>query len=91
MLTLGTFNEGMSAGRGFFAVAVVVLGRWTPHGVAGAALLFGAASALGVISQTHQWGLPFPVSLALPYVITLIALASLRGRAAAPAALGSRD
>lgn len=91
MLTLGTFNEGMSAGRGFIAVAVVVLGRWTPHGIAGAALLFGAASALGVISQTHQWGMPFPVSLALPYVITLIALASLRGRAAAPAALGSRD
>lgn len=91
MLTLGTFNEGMSAGRGFIAVAIVVLGRWTPLGVAGASLLFGAASALGVLSQTHQWGLPFPVSLALPYVITLIALASLRGRAAAPAALGARD
>ena len=91
MLTLGTFNEGMSAGRGFIAVAIVVLGRWTPHGVAGAALLVGAASALGVVSQTYQWGLPFSVSLALPYVITLIALASVRGRAASPAGLGARD
>lgn len=91
MLTLGTFNEGMSAGRGFIAVAIVVLGRWTPHGVAGAALLFGGSSALGVVSQTYQWGLPFPVSLALPYVITLLALASVRGRAASPARLGARD
>lgn len=87
---VGTFTEGMSSGRGFIAIAVVVLGRWTPLGVAGAALLFGAASALQYLSQTMGWHLPYQVSLAFPYVLTLVALAGVRGRAAAPAALGQR-
>jgi simple sugar transport system permease protein len=87
---VGTFVEGMSAGRGFIAIAIVVLGRWTPLGVAGAALLFGAASALQYLSQAMGWNLPYQVPLAFPYVLTLVALASVRGRAAAPAALGRR-
>jgi ABC-type uncharacterized transport system permease subunit len=87
---VGTFVEGMSAGRGFIAIAIVVLGRWTPMGVAGAALLFGAASALQYLSQAMGWNLPYQVPLAFPYVLTLVALASVRGRAAAPAALGQR-
>jgi simple sugar transport system permease protein len=87
---VGTFVEGMSAGRGFIAIAIVVLGRWTPLGVAGAALLFGAASALQYLSQAMGWNLPYQVPLAFPYVLTLVALASIRGRAAAPAALGQR-
>jgi ABC-type uncharacterized transport system permease subunit len=87
---VGTFAEGMSAGRGFIAIAIVVLGRWTPLGVAGAALLFGAASALKFLSQAMGWAMPYEASLALPYVLTLVALAGVRGRAAAPAALGER-
>jgi ABC-type uncharacterized transport system permease subunit len=87
---VGTFAEGMSAGRGFIAIAIVVLGRWTPLGVAGAALLFGAASALKFFSQAMGWAMPYEASLALPYVLTLVALAGVRGRAAAPAALGER-
>jgi simple sugar transport system permease protein len=87
---VGTFAEGMSAGRGFIAIAIVVLGRWPPIGVAGAALLFGAASALKFLSQAMGWAMPYEASLALPYVLTLIALAGVRGRAAAPAALGQR-
>ena len=47
----GTFAEGMSAGRGFIAIAIVVLGRWHPLGVALAALVFGAASALQFLLQ----------------------------------------
>lgn len=85
---VGTFNEGMSAGRGFIAIAIVVLGRWTPFGAAGAALVFGAAFALQFAFQSLGWDLPYPVFLALPYVLTLILLATLRGRAAAPAELG---
>lgn len=88
---VGTFAEGMSAGRGFIAIAIVVLGRWTPLGVAGAALLFGAASALKFLSQAMGWAMPYEASLALPYLLTLIALAGVRGRGAAPAALGERN
>ena len=87
---VGTFNEGISAGRGFIAIAIVVLGRWSALGVTGAALLFGAASALQYLAQAMGWGLPYQFSLALPYVLTLIALAGTRGRSAAPAALGVR-
>lgn len=85
---VGTFAEGMSAGRGFIAIAIVVLGRWTPFGVAGAALVFGAASALQTLAQTMGWAMPYQLPLAFPYVLTLVLLASARGRAAAPAALG---
>jgi simple sugar transport system permease protein len=85
---VGTFTEGMSAGRGFIAIAIVVLGRWTPFGTAGAALVFGAAFALQFAFQSLGWDLPYQVFLALPYVLTLLLLATLRGRAAAPAELG---
>ena len=86
----GTFAEGMSAGRGFIAIAVVALGRWHPLGVALAALLFGAASALQYLFQAMGWAVPYQLFLALPYVLTLLALALVRGRATAPAALGQR-
>ncbi len=88
---VGTFAEGMSAGRGFIAIAIVVLGRWTPFGVAGAALVFGGASALQILAQTMGWAIPYQVPLAFPYMLTLVLLASTRGRTAAPAALGQRS
>ena len=84
----GTFAEGMSAGRGFIAIAIVVLGRWRPLGVALAALFFGAASASQFVFQALGWAVPYQVFLALPYLLTLAALAGLAGRVRAPAALG---
>ena len=84
----GTFAEGMSAGRGFIAIAVVVLGRWNPLGVLVAALLFGAASALQFFLQTLGLDLPYQLFLALRYLLTLLALAGWVGRARAPAGLG---
>jgi general nucleoside transport system permease protein len=84
----GTFAEGMSAGRGFIAIAIVVLGRWTPYGVALGALLFGAASALQYAFQAMGWDVPYQVFLVVPYLLTLAALAGAVGRARAPAALG---
>ena len=85
---VGTFAEGMSAGRGFIAIAVVALGRWHPVGVALAALLFGAASALQFLFQAMGWSVPYQLFLALPYLLTLAALAGAAGRSPAPAALG---
>jgi simple sugar transport system permease protein len=84
----GTFVEGMSAGRGFVAIAIVVLGRWEPLGVAIAALVFGAASALQYLFQATGIALPYQLFLAFPYLLTLAALAGVAGRVTAPAALG---
>ena len=86
---VGGFNEGMSAGRGFVAIAIVVLGRWTPWGTAGAALVFGGAFALQYLFQSLSLELPYQLFLALPYLLTLVLLAALRGRARAPAHLGA--
>lgn len=84
----GTFAEGMSSGRGFIAIAIVVLGRWRPLGVALGALLFGAASALQFAFQAMGWDAPYQLFLVTPYLLTLAALAGAVGRARAPAALG---
>lgn len=84
----GTFAEGMSAGRGFIAIAIVVLGRWRPIGVALGALVFGAASALQFAFQAMGWNAPYQLFLVTPYLLTLAALAGAVGRAHAPAALG---
>jgi len=84
----GTFAENMSAGRGFIAIAIVVLGRWRPLGVALGALVFGAASALQFAFQAMGWNAPYQLFLVTPYLLTLAALASASGRARAPAALG---
>jgi ABC-type uncharacterized transport system permease subunit len=85
----GTFAEGMSAGRGFVAIAIVVLGRWNPAGAVLAACLFGAASALQILFQASGSGAPYQLFLALPYLLTLLALAGFAGRSRSPAALGS--
>jgi simple sugar transport system permease protein len=84
----GPFAEGMSAGRGFIAIAIVVLGRWTPRGVLTGALLFGAESALQYAFQAIGWNVPYQVFLVVPYLLTLAALAGALGLARAPAALG---
>jgi simple sugar transport system permease protein len=84
----GTFAENMSAGRGFIAIAIVVLGRWNPLGVALGALLFGAASALQFAFQAMGWAAPYQLFLVLPYLLTLAALAGAVRRAQAPGALG---
>ena len=84
----GTFAEGMSAGRGFIAIAIVVLGRWDPFRATLAAFLFGAASALQYLLQAMGWNLPYQLFLMLPYLLTLFALAGFAGRARPPHNLG---
>ena len=85
----GTFAEGMSAGKGFIAIAVVVLGRWSPWGIVAAALFFGAAEALQFALQAWDADLPYPLFLALPYVLSMAALAGWFGRSRAPEGLGA--
>ncbi|MGH7949183.1 MAG: ABC transporter permease [Candidatus Binataceae bacterium] len=84
-----TFVEGISAGRGFVALAVVILGRWNPWGLAAASVLFGAAMALQFGLQALGTSIPYQIFLALPYALTLIVLAVMGGQAAAPSALGA--
>lgn len=85
---VGTFSDGMSAGRGFVAIAIVALGRWHPGGVAIGALVFGAVSALQFLAQSLGWDVPYNLLLAFPYLLTLVAMAVFGGARAAPAALG---
>jgi general nucleoside transport system permease protein len=72
---VGTFAEKMTAGRGFIAIAIVVLGRRHPIGVLLAALLFGAATALQFVFQAMGLALPYQLFLVLPYALALVALA----------------
>ena len=83
----GTFAEGMSAGRGFLAIAIVALGRWRPLGVAIAAVVFGAAMALQFVVQALGWTLRYELVLMIPYALTLAALGAF-GKGSAPAMLG---
>jgi general nucleoside transport system permease protein len=85
---VGTFAEKMTAGRGYVAIAIVVLGRWHPVGVAIAALAFGAAMALQFLFQTLGLQTPYQLFLMLPYVLALLALAGVVGRVRAPGDLG---
>jgi simple sugar transport system permease protein len=85
---LGTFAEKMTAGRGFVAVALVVLGRWHPVGALLAALLFGATTALQYLFQAMALDLPYQLFIVLPYLLALIGLAGVLGRVKAPGELG---
>ncbi|HKN00039.1 MAG TPA: ABC transporter permease [Candidatus Binataceae bacterium] len=84
----GTFVENISAGRGYVALAVVILGRWRPWGLAAASVLFGAAMALQFGLQALGTAIPYQLFLALPYALTLVVLAAMGGQAASPSALG---
>jgi len=83
-----TFVEGVSAGRGYVALSVVIVGRWNAWGIAAAALLFGAAMALQFNLQAFGTSIPYQFFLALPYALTIAVLAFMGGQADAPSALG---
>jgi simple sugar transport system permease protein len=88
---VGTFAEKMTAGRGFIAIAIVVLGRWHPGWVLAAAMLFGGATALQFLFQATGSTVPYQLFLMLPYALALAALAGGMGRARAPGELGRNE
>ena len=69
-----TFNVDMTGGKGYIAMAVVVLGKWRCLGVLGGALLFGGANALQMTLQNMNLGIPNNLILMVPYVVTVIAV-----------------
>jgi simple sugar transport system permease protein len=84
---LGIFQENMTNGIGFIAVALVYFGGWSPWGVLVGALLFSTVNALQLWVQVLGLNIPSDVAVMLPYVLTIIALALPIRRAAQPAAL----
>jgi simple sugar transport system permease protein len=84
---INSFNETMTAGRGFIAHAALIFGNWRPFGAAAACLLFGFSSALA--QRLPEYSQSASVLFqALPYVLTLIAVAGVIGRSIPPAAVG---
>ncbi|MDZ4159106.1 MAG: ABC transporter permease [Anaerolineaceae bacterium] len=85
--TLGFFTFDIIAGRGWVCIALVIFGNWNPIRVLWGALLFGGVSALQMRLQITGLRLPYEAFLALPYIVTIIALTIANRNAAYPAAL----
>jgi general nucleoside transport system permease protein len=84
-----SFNQNMTAGRGFIALAALIFGKWRPFGAFGAALLFGFSSALAQrLGTVPDWSSYAVLFQTLPYILTLIAVAGVIGRSIPPAAVG---
>jgi simple sugar transport system permease protein len=84
---LGIYRDNIVSGRGFIALAIVIFGRWNPYKAALAALAFGAADDLQLSLQIFQFNIPPQVLLSLPYILTILAMSGLVGKAIPPAAL----
>jgi simple sugar transport system permease protein len=86
--TTGTFDDNMTAGRGFIALAAMIFGKWMPFGAFGGGLLFGFSSALETRFQILGVPLPPQFLQMTPYIVTMVVLAGLVGRATPPKADG---
>jgi ABC-type uncharacterized transport system permease subunit len=82
-----SFTDGMTSGRGYIAIAAMIVGKWHPAGSVAACLLFGATEAAQITLQGS--GFPSALLQALPYAVTMLALAGFIGRATPPRALGT--
>lgn len=86
--TVGNFEELMTGGRGFIALAAMIFGKWHPLSALGSAVLFGFADALQIKLQIIGIRIPYQLLGMAPHIITMIVLAGFVGRAVAPAAVG---
>ena len=83
------FGEDMTGGKGFIAMAVVILGKWTPLGITAGAALFGGANALQMSVQNLGVEIPNNIILMIPYIATVVAVVAVsRKRVGAPSAQG---
>jgi ABC-type uncharacterized transport system permease subunit len=82
--TVGNFHEIMTGGKGFIALAAMIFGKWCPFGAIGGALLFGFADALQIKLQILGVNIPYQFLGMIPYLITMVILAGVIGRAVAP-------
>jgi simple sugar transport system permease protein len=85
---LDQFNDNLTAGRGFIALAIVLLGRWDPYKVAFGSVLFGVADALQLRLQVLNFAIPKELLAIIPYVLAIAAMALFVKRLRLPAALG---
>lgn len=86
--TAGGFRDGMTSGTGFIALAAMIFGKWTPFGAAVGGLLFGFSQALDTRFQLLNVPIPVQFVQMTPYLVTMIVLAGLVGRAVSPKAAG---
>jgi simple sugar transport system permease protein len=84
------FTDQMTAGRGFIAISAVIFGRWNPIRAALACLLFAAAETLQIQLQGNH-AIPSQFIEMIPYILVIIALAGVVGKAVPPAALGKAE
>src|SRR5262249_34333900 len=82
------FTINMTAGKGYIALAVIILGQWKPLGALAAAILFGSAQAIDFNVQARGVGIPLQLVDATPYIVTLIAVALFGRRVRPPAEEG---
>ena len=86
--SVGRFNEGMTAGKGFIGLAAMIFGNWRPLGAMGAGLIFGFADAIGSKLLLLGSAIPPQIMAMAPYLITMIVLAGFIGKGDVPAADG---
>lgn len=86
--TVGRFDEGMTGGRGFIGLAAMIFGAWNPIGAFGAALVFGFFDSLQQKFAVIETGIPSEFLAMAPYLVTIVIVAGLVGRARPPAADG---
>ena len=79
------FTKGMTAGRGYLALAAVIFGNWRPLNGVSACFLFGFATALEL---ANRWNIPGQLLHSLPYILTMVVLVGFVGTSRPPASLG---
>jgi len=87
--SVGRFDEIMTAGKGFIGLAAMIFGKWNPFGAFTSSLIFGFADSLQVKMQILKVPIPSQILGMAPYLVTMIVLAGLVGRALPPAADGT--